>query len=76
MFTAILVALPTLAISLLVGLAISILQALTSIQEQTLTFAPRIVAVAIGIVVCMPWTLRLVMSFTYRMFYHIAEIGS
>jgi flagellar biosynthetic protein FliQ len=76
MFTAILLALPTLVISLAVGLIISIFQALTSIQEQTLTFAPRIVAVAIGTVVCMPWSLRLIMTFTYRMFWHIAEIGS
>jgi flagellar biosynthetic protein FliQ len=75
MVTAILVSLPTLAVSLIVGLIISIFQTLTSIQEQTLSFAPRILAVAIALVVCMPWTLRLVMSFTYRMFWHVAEAG-
>jgi len=75
MVTAILVSLHTLAVSLIVGLIISIFQTLTSIQEQTLSFAPRILAVAIALVVCMPWTLRLVMSFTYRMFWHVAEAG-
>lgn len=75
MLTAILVALPTLVISLVVGLGISIFQTLTSIQEQTLSFAPRIVAVAVGLVVSMPWTLKVLMGFTYRMFRHVAEAG-
>jgi flagellar biosynthetic protein FliQ len=73
--TALLVSLPTLVVSLVVGLVISILQTLTSIQEQTLSFAPRIIAVGIALVVCMPWTLRMVLSFTSRMFGHIAEAG-
>ncbi len=75
MLTAILVSLPTLVISLVVGLGISIFQTLTSIQEQTLSFAPRIVAVAVGLVVSMPWTLKVLMGFTYRMFRHVAEAG-
>jgi flagellar biosynthetic protein FliQ len=75
MLTTILVALPALVISLVVGLGISIFQALTSIQEQTLSFTPRIIAVATGLVVTMPWTLKVVMGFTCRMFRHVAEGG-
>ena len=43
---------PVLIISLVVGLIISIFQTVTSIQEQTLTFVPKIVAVFIGLMVC------------------------
>ena len=66
--TALLVVLPTVAISLVVGLSISIFQTVTSIQEQTLSFAPRIVAVAIGLVLTLPWTLGVLTGFTFRMF--------
>ena len=49
---------PVLIISLVVGLIISIFQAVTSIQEQTLTFVPKIVAVFIGLMVCGSWILN------------------
>lgn len=73
--TAILVATPTVLISLVVGLIISIFQAVTSIQEQTLTFAPRIFAVGVAFILSLPWTLRVLMSFTHRMIWHLAEAG-
>lgn len=75
LLTAMLVAMPTIVISLLVGLVISIFQTLTSIQEQTLSFAPRIVAVGVGLVVSLPFTLRVLMGFTHRMFWHLVEAG-
>ena len=71
MFTAILLSLPTIVTSLVIGLLISVFQTVTSIQEQTLTFAPRIIAVAVVIVVTLPWTLRVLMSFSLHMF-HLA----
>lgn len=74
-YTALLLALPALAVSLLLGLAISILQTVTSIQEQTLTFVPRILAVGVLMVVLMPWALQVAIHFTVRMLSQAAEMG-
>ena len=71
--TALLLALPAMGVSLLVGVAISLLQAVTSLQEQTLSFAPRIIAVSLTLVATLPWTLHVAMSFTARMMTHLAE---
>jgi flagellar biosynthesis protein FliQ len=73
---AILLAMPTVVASLLTGLIISILQAVTSIQEQTLSFAPRIVVVAATIIITMPWSLRILINFTHRMIWQITEVTS
>ncbi|MFK7818286.1 MAG: flagellar biosynthetic protein FliQ [Planctomycetaceae bacterium] len=74
--TTMLVAAPTVLVSLLVGLVISILQTITSVQEQTLTFAPRLLAVGVVFVVTLPWTLRLVMEFTERMLTYGVEAAT
>jgi flagellar biosynthetic protein FliQ len=74
LFTAMLLALPTVAVSLIVGLLISIFQTITSIQEQTLTFAPRILAVGLVLVFTLPWTLEVLTNFTTRMFWLISEV--
>ena len=74
LFTAMLLALPTVAVSLIVGLLISIFQTVTSIQEQTLTFAPRILAVGLVLVFTLPWTLQVLSNFTSRMFWMITEV--
>ncbi|TVR90700.1 MAG: flagellar biosynthetic protein FliQ [Spirochaetaceae bacterium] len=60
----ILVSAPTLLIGMSVGLVISIFQATTSIQEQTLTFVPKIVAILGAVVLFGPWMLRLLVQFT------------
>jgi flagellar biosynthetic protein FliQ len=73
LFTAMLLALPTVLVSLIVGLLISIFQTITSIQEQTLSFAPRILAVGVALVFTMPWTLQVLVNFTTRMFWLISE---
>jgi flagellar biosynthesis protein FliQ len=66
-YTALLISLPALAVSLVVGLLISLLQTITSIQEQTLSFVPRIVAVGVALALTMAWTLQLAIHFTVRM---------
>ncbi|MFO0966556.1 MAG: flagellar biosynthetic protein FliQ [Gemmataceae bacterium] len=71
--TAILLALPTLGVSLLIGLIVSILQTITSIQEQTLSFVPRLLAVGLVLVLTMAWTLEMASHFTFRMFQHATE---
>lgn len=55
---------PMLGFSLLVGLIISIFQAVTQIQEATLSFVPKIVAVLIAFIVFGPWMLKVIIQFT------------
>ncbi len=54
---------PLLIISLVVGLIISIFQTLTSIQEQTLTFVPKIVAVFVGVMIFGSWIMNNIVDF-------------
>lgn len=74
LLTAMLVSLPVVVVSLVIGLVISIFQTVTSIQEQTLGFAPRIFGVGIAMVITLPWTLEIMTNFTYRMFWHLTQI--
>ncbi len=71
--TAILLCMPAVVVSLIVGLIISIFQTITSIQEQTLSFAPRIFAVGVVLIIAMPWSLQIVNSFALRMFWRMTE---
>ncbi|MBU8677052.1 flagellar biosynthesis protein FliQ [Bacillus subtilis] len=59
---------PLLAIALLVGLIVSIFQATTQIQEQTLAFIPKIVAVLMALIFFGPWMLSTILSFTTELF--------
>lgn len=59
---------PILGAALVIGLTISVLQAVTQIQEQTLTFVPKIVGMALVTVVAMPWIVSKTMEFSARMF--------
>ena len=61
------VSLPLLCVGLVVGVSISILQAVTQIQEMTLTFVPKIVAVIIAAIFFMPWIINQMMTFAQRM---------
>ena len=72
--TTILVAAPILATSLLVGLMISIFQATTQIQEPTLTFVPKIIAVFVSLLVFSSWMLNLLIEFTTGLFGDILHI--
>lgn len=54
---------PILLISLIVGLLISIFQTITSIQEQTLTFVPKFLAILLAIVVCGGWIMNSIVSY-------------
>lgn len=67
-YTTLLVSSPMLILALVVGLAISILQAITQIQEMTLTFIPKIIAVAVALIVFLPWMITTVVGFTNQLF--------
>lgn len=75
LWTALLLAMPALAVSLLLGLVISVFQTVTSIQEQTLSYVPRILAVGLVIVLTMAWSIQVAVHFTVRMFWQAAEVG-
>lgn len=66
-YTIIISGAPLLLISLVVGLVISIFQTVTSIQEQTLTFVPKILAVFIGIMLIGPWMLDILSNYMVRL---------
>ena len=74
LYTALLLSLPTVATSLIVGLLISVLQTITSVQEQTLTFAPRIVVVGLVLAVSLPWILNVLISFSEKMFTLVTHV--
>lgn len=59
---------PILGLSLIVGLAVSIFQATTQIQEQTLSFIPKILAVVISILIFGAWMLQVLIEYTTRLF--------
>jgi flagellar biosynthesis protein FliQ len=62
------VAMPLLLVGLAVGLLVSIFQAVTQIQEQTLTFIPKIVAMGLVLVVAGPWMLSEVITYTEQLY--------
>jgi len=66
-----LVAAPVLIVGLIVGVTISLFQAVTQIQEITLVFVPKIVAVLLVLVAALPWMLSLLMTFTHNLLVNI-----
>ena len=64
MIVALEIAMPVLVVSLIVGMLVSLFQAITQIQEMTLTFVPKIIAVIAVIVILGPWMLSTIVGFT------------
>lgn len=73
-FHILIVAAPGLVTGLLVGLIVSIVQATTSIQEQTLTFVPKIAAILLAIFFMGPWMIRVLVQFTRNLFSTIPQM--
>ncbi|NLK36088.1 MAG: flagellar biosynthesis protein FliQ [Gracilibacteraceae bacterium] len=69
--TVLLVAAQILGLGLLVGLIVSIVQATTQIQEPTLSFIPKIIAVSLTLLVFGPWMMNIMYEFTVRLFENI-----
>ncbi len=62
---------PVLLVGLIVGLVISLFQAVTQVQEMTLVFVPKIVACLVTLVAALPWMINLLVSFTHNLFINI-----
>ena len=74
LITGVTVGVPILIISLVVGLIISIFQATTQIQEQTLTFVPKLIAIILVLVLGGPWMLNKLVMLTNELFQSISTI--
>ncbi len=71
LMTVIIVSAPMLGLGLAVGLTVSVFQATTSIQEQTLAFIPKIIAVFVAILIFGPWMLSIMVEFFTGIFVNI-----
>ena len=71
--TTLLLSAPMLGFGLITGLVVSIFQAVTSIQEITLTFIPKILAVFLSILLFFPWLMQLMLTFTSNIFNNFPE---
>ncbi|MBM7581395.1 flagellar biosynthetic protein FliQ [Caldicoprobacter guelmensis] len=73
-YTGILLSAPMLGLGLIVGLIVAIFQAITQINEHTLVFIPKILAVAVALIVFGPWLLETIVNFTLRLYNSINTI--
>ncbi|HUW66301.1 MAG TPA: flagellar biosynthesis protein FliQ [Spirochaetia bacterium] len=65
---------PPLLLGMVVGLFVSVIQATTQIQEQTLTFVPKLVAVSLLLIVAASWLLNTMVSFTANLFAQLPQL--
>lgn len=66
---------PLLLVSLVVGLIVSIFQAVTQVNEMTLTFVPKVVAIFVVLIVMGPWMMQMLLGYTANTFTSIAQVG-
>ena len=66
---------PVLIAAMVIGLAISLFQAVTTIHEQTLTFVPKALGIVVLLIILLPWMLRTVVEFTTLIFEKIPAMG-
>jgi len=66
---------PLLLVSLVVGIAVSIVQVVTSIQDMTLSLVPRMLAVFVVFLLLLPWAMHLLISFSTQLFGHLERFA-
>ncbi|MBY0586630.1 flagellar biosynthesis protein FliQ [bacterium] len=71
LYITVLVSMPAMVTGMVIGLIISVLQSITSVQEQTLSFVPKILATLVVTIAALPWMLALVMEYTEQLFLSI-----
>ena len=72
--TTLLVAGPMLAAALLIGLLVSVFQAVTQINEMSMTFVPKIVGILVTGLIALPWVMRVMLGFTRNIFEIISSL--
>ena len=75
LFTVLLVSGPLLLVSLLSGFLVSIFQATTQIQEQTLSFVPKVVLIMVCLILLGPWMINIVLTFARNIFFIIPQLS-
>lgn len=65
---------PMLLVSLIIGLAVGILQSVTQIQEQTLTYVPKLVGISVVFLIALPWMMQLTVKYTVELFRSLPTI--
>jgi flagellar biosynthetic protein FliQ len=75
LITALIIVTPALLVGMTVGLAMSLVQTVTSLQEQTLAMVPKILAVVTAILLLMPWILNTLRDFAAGLFGNLAQYG-
>ena len=75
LMTALMICAPALLVGMVVGLCVSFFQTITSLQEQTLTIVPKMLAVLTTIVLLMPWILGALCDYTAALFQNLAAYG-
>jgi flagellar biosynthetic protein FliQ len=73
--TALLLSAPILLTCIVVGVVITLLQAITSIRDMTITIVPKLIAVAVVTLVCSSWMLQVMLRFVNEIFGHIQNVG-
>ncbi len=73
LMAALIVGAPMLVVAMLAGLVIGLVQALTQVQDQTVAFVPKLLAMIAAMVVCMPWILTRMMEYTRVVFENAAN---
>jgi flagellar biosynthesis protein FliQ len=74
-YTTMIIAGPILLVTLVMGLMVGVFQAVTSINEMTLTFIPKILAVIVLLIILLPWMIQVLMSFTVHVFNLIGTVA-
>ncbi|CAD6557179.1 Flagellar biosynthetic protein FliQ [Paraburkholderia hiiakae] len=76
MYVTLLLAAPLLLVSLAVGLVVSLFQAATQINETTLSFIPKLIAIGVTLVIAGPWMLSTMVDYMHRMFTSIVSVAA
>ena len=69
------VSLPFLLSAMIIGLLVSFFQAITSLQEQTLTFVPKALVVVVVVFILFPWLMNIMMDYTAETFNRMSQVG-
>ncbi|NBB87110.1 MAG: flagellar biosynthesis protein FliQ [Bacteroidetes bacterium] len=75
LYTAVLVASPLLGVALLVGLSVALFQAVTSMQEMTISFIPKLIAMLLVLLLLASWMMQMLTDFTTAAFTFISSVS-
>ena len=75
LITVLLVAGPLLLAGLVIGISVSVMQAVTQIREMTLTFIPKILGVGAVLAICSPWMMKVIVDFTNHVFALMVQVA-